>query len=85
MEQQGCAPIFGCLTDLRLADPRHVLKRALARASDKGLTFYTHSEIEFYLFTKNLKASQPPISVDHAGFFVDISRAVRAAISVARQ
>ena len=32
------------------ADPRHVLKRALARAGDLGFTFYTHPEIEFFLF-----------------------------------
>ena len=33
-----------------LADSRYVLKRALARASEKGFTFYTHPEVEFYLF-----------------------------------
>lgn len=33
------------------ADPRNVLKRALAKASDAGFTFYTHPEIEFYLST----------------------------------
>jgi glutamine synthetase len=33
-----------------LADSRYVLKRALAKASDKGFTFYTHPEVEFYLF-----------------------------------
>ena len=32
------------------ADPRYVLKRTLATAADKGFTFYTHPEIEFYLF-----------------------------------
>ena len=32
------------------ADPRFVLKRILATAADKGFTFYTHPEIEFYLF-----------------------------------
>src|SRR3954465_6003584 len=32
------------------ADPRFVLKRTLARASDLGFTFYTHPDIEFYLF-----------------------------------
>ncbi len=34
------------------ADPRYVLKRTLARASDLGFTFYTHPEIEFYLFER---------------------------------
>ena len=33
-----------------LGDPRHVLKRALAKAKEKGFTFYVHPEIEFYLF-----------------------------------
>ncbi len=37
-----------------VADPRHVLKRTLAKAADAGFTFYTHPEIEFYL----LKSSQ---------------------------
>ena len=32
------------------ADPRHVLKRTLSNAADQGFTFYTHPEIEFYLF-----------------------------------
>ena len=32
------------------ADPRNVLKRTLAKAAEKGFTFYTHPEIEFYLF-----------------------------------
>src|SRR3989337_1772093 len=31
------------------ADPRHMLRRALSRAAEKGFTFYTHPEIEFYL------------------------------------
>src|SRR6185437_4307895 len=31
------------------ADPRWVLKRNLARASDLGFTFYAHPEIEFFL------------------------------------
>ena len=31
------------------ADPRHVLKRTLAKAADQGFTFYTHPEIEFFL------------------------------------
>ncbi|MGN6132657.1 MAG: glutamine synthetase beta-grasp domain-containing protein, partial [Nocardioidaceae bacterium] len=32
------------------ADPRYVLKRTLSKAAEKGFTFYTHPEIEFYLF-----------------------------------
>ena len=32
------------------ADPRFVLKRTLSKAAEAGFTFYTHPEIEFYLF-----------------------------------
>ena len=42
------------------ADSRYVLKRALAKAADLGFTFYTHPEIEFYLF-------EQPMSADGAG------------------
>src|SRR3954465_3146024 len=31
------------------ADPRHVLRRAMSRAAEKGFTFYTHPEVEFFL------------------------------------
>lgn len=52
------------------ADPRHVLRRALNKAADMGLTFYTHPEIEFYL----LKGAEVPRDgkiepVDTAGYF----------------
>ena len=39
-----------------VADPRHVLKRALAKAADLGFTFYTHPEIEFFLLEQRLDA-----------------------------
>ncbi|MDT0118048.1 type I glutamate--ammonia ligase [Microbacterium sp. PRF11] len=56
-----------------VADPRHVLKRTLAKAADAGFTFYTHPEIEFYL----LKSSQlgpdgRPQPVDSAGYFDNV-------------
>ena len=50
------------------ADPREVLRRALTKASDQGFTFYTHPEIEFYLFEKELKDGRP-VPIDEAGFF----------------
>ncbi len=50
------------------ADPRFVLKRALKKAGELGFTFYTHPEIEFYLFEK-LVAGQPPIPLDNGGYF----------------
>jgi glutamine synthetase len=47
-------------------DPRHVLKRNLERARDKGFTFYTAPEMEFFIFES---ASTPPVPLDTAGFF----------------
>ena len=52
-----------------LADPRHVLKRALAKAADLGFTFYTHPEIEFFLLKQGFEPGQPPVPVDQAGYF----------------
>jgi len=51
------------------ADPRFVLKRALRKAGDLGFTFYTHPEIEFYLFNAPIIPGQPPIPVDQSGYF----------------
>lgn len=51
------------------ADPRHVLKRTLGVAADKGFTFYTHPEIEFYLFKDSPAAGADPIPVDRSGYF----------------
>jgi glutamine synthetase len=47
-------------------DPRYVLKRNLERARDKGFTFYTAPEMEFFIFESS---NTPPIPLDHAGFF----------------
>ncbi len=47
-------------------DPRYVLKRNLERARDKGFTFYTAPEIEFFIFQS---ADTPPVPIDTAGFF----------------
>lgn len=53
-----------------LADPRHVLKRTLAKAADMGFTCYTHPEVEFYLLkSAGLDAEQQPVPVDQAGYF----------------
>ena len=56
------------------ADPRWVLKRTLARAAEMGFTFYTHPEIEFFLFKDRdlehpLLPGQPPVPVDDVGYF----------------
>jgi glutamine synthetase len=47
-------------------DPRYVLKRNLERARDKGFTFYTAPEMEFFIFES---ARTPPVPLDTAGFF----------------
>src|SRR4051812_46591472 len=47
-------------------DPRYVLKRNLERARDKGFTFYTAPEMEFFIFES---AEGPPTPIDTAGFF----------------
>ncbi|MCW2843612.1 MAG: L-glutamine synthetase [Nocardioides sp.] len=51
------------------ADPRFVLKRILGKAAEKGFTFYTHPEIEFYLFKDSPEPGGEPVPVDRSGFF----------------
>src|ERR671924_1955102 len=51
------------------ADPRYVLKRALARTSDLGFTFYTHPEIEFFLLKNRPEDGGVPDPVDAGGYF----------------
>ncbi len=72
-DAQGTARL---LCDIRMpdgspsfADPRHVLKRALSRAADQGFTFYTHPEIEFYLFREQPAAGVAPVPIDSSGYF----------------
>ncbi len=69
------------------ADPRNVLKRALAKAGEQGFTFYTHPEIEFYLFQPDFKPGEEPTPIDDGGFFDHVPRGAghdfrRAAITV---
>jgi glutamine synthetase len=51
------------------ADPRYVLKRAMTRAADLGFTFYTHPEVEFFLFKDPLVPGARPVPVDSSGYF----------------
>ena len=51
------------------ADPRYVLKRTLGKAAEQGFTFYTHPEIEFYLFKDTPVAGADPVPVDRSGYF----------------
>jgi len=50
------------------ADPRFVLRRALAKAVDMGFTFYTHPEIEFFLLKDGPEGGSPR-PVDIGGYF----------------
>ena len=76
-DRQGVARMFCDIQtpegEPAMADPRYVLKRALDKASAQGFTFYTHPEIEFYLF-EPLVEGQPPKPVDHAGYFDNVPR-----------
>lgn len=51
------------------ADPRYVLKRALAKTSDLGFTFYTHPEIEFFLLKDRPLDGSRPTPADNSGYF----------------
>jgi glutamine synthetase len=55
-----------------VADPRNVLKRTLEKAADRGFTFYTHPEIEFYLLKSSKYGKKGPIPVDSAGYFDNV-------------
>lgn len=52
-----------------MADPRHVLKRALIKATDMGFTFYTHPEIEFFLLKNPVIPGVEPEPLDSGGYF----------------
>jgi len=58
------------------ADPRWVLKRALGRASELGFTFYTHPEIEFFLFERRPEVGERPVPIDAGGYFDHTPHAV---------
>jgi glutamine synthetase len=59
------------------ADPRHVLKRQLAVASEMGFTCYTHPEIEFYLLrSSELGPDGYPVPVDRGGYFDHVTGGV---------
>lgn len=72
-ERQGSARMFcDILTpdgEPAKADPRNVLKRALAKASAAGFTFYTHPEVEFYLFEPPAGPEGPLVPIDNHGYF----------------
>jgi glutamine synthetase len=58
------------------ADPRYVLKRTLSAAADRGFTFYTHPEIEFYLLKDRPANGAVPEPVDRSGYFDHTSQSI---------
>src|SRR5918994_931549 len=58
------------------ADPRHVLRRMLSKAAEKGFTFYTHPEIEFFLLENGPQDGSLPTPVDTGGYFEHTTHAV---------
>ncbi|GAA2370241.1 type I glutamate--ammonia ligase [Catellatospora methionotrophica] len=58
------------------ADPRHVLRRALSKAADKGFTFYTHPEVEFFLLADAPADGGVPTPVDAGGYFDHTTHAI---------
>ena len=46
-------------------DPRSILRRTLDHAHDRGYTFFTSPEVEFFYF----KSDREPIPVDQASYF----------------
>ena len=62
------------------SDPRNVLKRALDKAADAGFTFYTHPEIEFYLFERPQNPEDPLVPIDTAGYFDHVAARHRAGL-----
>jgi glutamine synthetase len=57
------------------ADPRHVLRRTLAKASEAGFTCYVHPEIEFFLFSDVPEDGRAPTPADNGGYFDQASHA----------
>src|SRR6187401_3209251 len=51
------------------ADPRYVLRRALSKAAERGFTFYTHPEIEFFLLKNRPSDGTEPVPIDTSGYF----------------
>jgi glutamine synthetase len=51
------------------ADPRYVLRRTLSKAAERGFTFYTHPEIEFFLLKDRPTDGREPQPIDNGGYF----------------
>ncbi|CAM00933.1 glutamine synthetase [Saccharopolyspora erythraea NRRL 2338] len=51
------------------ADPRHVLRRTLSKATEAGFTCYVHPEIEFFLLKDLPTDGTEPTAADSGGYF----------------
>jgi glutamine synthetase len=60
------------------ADPRHVLRRTLSRASEAGFTCYVHPEIEFFLLNDLPVDGSEPTPADNGGYFDQASHVTAA-------
>jgi glutamine synthetase len=58
------------------ADPRHVLRRTLAKANEAGFTCYVHPEIEFFLLSEVPEDGREPVPADNGGYFDQASHAI---------
>ena len=57
------------------ADPRHVLRRTLSKATESGFTCYVHPEIEFFLLSSLPDDGREPEPADTGGYFDQASHA----------
>ena len=70
--QAQVARVFCDIVDLDgspfQGDPRHVLRRSLDRAHDRGFTFFASPEIEYFYFA-DADPSHPPVTLDSGSYF----------------
>ena len=51
------------------ADPRHVLRQVMNKASGMGFSCYVHPEIEFFVLNSLNTQGQRPQPIDNGGYF----------------
>ncbi|GAB6177027.1 glutamine synthetase family protein [Desulfobaculum senezii] len=85
-------PVARMFCDIKLPDmtpyendPRHVLRKVIAKAAEKGYTFYVGPELEFFVFGN----SRSPELMDVGGYFdappLDLGNDIRREIIFALQ
>ncbi len=72
-EDAPVARMFCDVTDLDgtpfAGDPRHVLRRNLDRARERGFTFYVGPDMEYFYFGSSQPASGEPEPLDRGSYF----------------